>query len=123
MDIAPIKTPADHERALQEIERLWGAAPGSTDAKALDVLATLVDAYENEHYPVVDGDPVDVIKIHMELTGRRQRDLAALLGSASRASELLSRRRALTIEMAHKLHREWGIPAQALIVPYEIARA
>lgn len=123
MDIEPIKTQSDYERALRQAEALWGAEPGTPPARALDVLATLIDAYEREHYPVTAGEPVETITVHMEMTGRTQRDLSALLGSASRASELLNRKRSLTMEMAHKLHVEWGIPADALIVPYELKRA
>lgn len=123
MDIKPIKTAADHKAALRKIEELWGAKLGTPEDQLLDVLATLIDAYESEHYPIAESEPVDVIKVHMEMTGRSQRDLAALLGSASRASELLNRKRGLTMEMAYKLHKEWGIPSDALIVPYSLAIA
>ncbi|HEV7255976.1 MAG TPA: helix-turn-helix domain-containing protein [Mesorhizobium sp.] len=123
MDIRPIVTPEDHRRALTLIEKLWGADAHSRDGRVLDILATLVDAYEREHLPLDAADPVDILKTHMEMTGRNQKDLAALLGSPSRASEILNRRRALTIEMAYKLHRDWGIPAEALITPYELTRA
>lgn len=123
MNIEPITTTDDYERALRRVEELWGAKPGTPSARMLDVLATLIEAYEREHFPVINGNPIDTIKIHMEMTGRTQRDLAALLGSASRASELLNRKRSLTMEMAHKLHIEWGIPADALILPYELKRA
>lgn len=123
MDIHPVVTAEDHAAALREIERLWGAEPGTPDGNLLDVLVTLVEHYEDRRYPVEEADPIDTIKLHMEMTGRTQRDLSALLGSASRASELLNRRRSLTMEMAHKLHKEWGIPSDALIVPYKLARA
>jgi HTH-type transcriptional regulator/antitoxin HigA len=121
MDIAPIATAEDHENALRLIETLWGASPDSADGRMLDILATLVDAYERRHFPLADVDPIEVLKTHLEMTGRTQKDLAALFGSASRASEILNRRRALTIEMVYKLHREWGIPADALVAPYEHA--
>lgn len=123
MNVRPVVTAEDHAAALQEIERLWGAAPGTPEGDLLDVLVTLVEHYESRRYPLEEADPVEVIKIHMEMTGRTQRDLAALLGSPSRASELLNRKRSLTMEMAHKLHKQWGVPADALIVPYELARA
>lgn len=123
MDIRPIVTAEDHAAALREIERLWGAEPGTPEGDILDALVTLVEHYEDKRYPVEEADPVEVIRIHMEMTGRTQRDLSALLGSPSRASELLNRKRSLTLAMAHKLHKEWGIPADALIVPYELARA
>jgi HTH-type transcriptional regulator/antitoxin HigA len=120
MDIRAITTPADHSRALAEIERLWGAAPGSEDGERLDLLATLVEHYERTAYPLADSDPVETIRVHMEMTGKSQRDLATLFGSASRASEVLNRRRPLTIEMAYRLNSVWGIPAEALIRPYEL---
>lgn len=100
-----------------------GAEPGTADGNLLDVLATLIEAYEDEHYPIVDPDPVEVIATHMEMTGRTRRDLVALLGSPSRASEILNRKRPLTMEMVRRFHAEWGIPAAALIAPYELKRA
>lgn len=122
MTIKPIRTEEDHLRALAEIETLWGAERGTPDGDKLDVLITLVDRYEDEHYPVGSAHPIDTIKLHMEMTGRSQSDLAKLIGSASRASELLNRRRALTLDMVHKLHQEWGIPAACLVIPYELDR-
>lgn len=120
MDIEPVVTPADHEKALRQIERLWGARPGSPEGRLLDVLVTLVDAYERRRFPLDAADPVEIVKTHMEMTARSQADLARLLGSPSRASEVLNRRRALSIEMIRKLHRDWGIPAESLIEPYAI---
>ena len=124
-NIRPIKSNADYEWAIAEIARYFEnePEPDSPDGDRFDVLATLIEAYEDRHYPIAVPDPVEVIRGHMELTGRTQRDLSALLGSPSRASELLNRKRALTVAMAHKLHTEWGIPAEALIVPYELAHA
>lgn len=123
MDIRPILTAEDHKEALREIDRLWGARRGSSDARVLDVLVTLVDAYEARHFPIEAADPVEVIRTHMNLTGRTQDDLARLFESASRASEVLSKKRALTMEMARRLHKQWGIPAEVLIEPYELAHA
>lgn len=120
MQLRPLITPDDHTAALREIERLWGAAEGTEDGDKLDLLATLVERYEEQHFPVGEADPIEAIRIHMEMTGRSQRDLAALLGSASRASELLNKKRALTMDMAHRLHKEWKVPAEALIVPYQL---
>ena len=120
MDIRSITTPEDHSLALTEIKRLWGAAPGTEEGERLDLLATLVEHYERQAFPLADADPIKAIQIHMEMTGRTQADLAKLFGSASRASEVLHRRRALTMEMAHKLNTEWSIPAEALIRPYEL---
>jgi HTH-type transcriptional regulator/antitoxin HigA len=120
MDIRPLVTSDDHAAALREIERLWGAAVGTDDGNKLDLLATLVEYFEERNFPLGDADPVETIRIHMEMTGRTQRDLAKLLGSASRASELLNRKRSLTMDMAHKLHRTWKVPAEALITPYDL---
>jgi HTH-type transcriptional regulator/antitoxin HigA len=123
MDIRPVVTAEDHAAALREIARLWGAQPGTPEGDTLDVLVTLVEHYESKRFTLREANPVEAIRIHMEMTGRTQRDLAALLGSPSRASELMNRKRSLTLAMAHKLNKEWGIPADALIVPYELARA
>lgn len=120
MDIQPIRTDDDLSKAIAEIETLWGAERGTADGDKLDVLITLVDRYEDEHYPIGPAHPVDVLKMHMEMTGRRRADLASLIGSSSRASEVLNRRRALTLDMVHKLNRHWGIPAEYLVVPYEL---
>ncbi|WP_018897848.1 transcriptional regulator [Rhizobium sp. 2MFCol3.1] len=120
MDIQPIRTADDHAKALRAIEALWGAESGTPDGDKLDILITLVDRYEDEHFPIEAAHPIDVIKTHMDMTGRKQADLAALIGSASRASEILNRRRYLTIDMVHKLHKEWGIPADCLVLPYEL---
>ena len=121
MDIRPIRTDADHKAALAEIERLFSAEPGTPDGDRLDVLATLVERYEETRWPVPQGDPVEVIRFMMEQRGVGQSDLARLFGSASRASEVLNRKRALTMEMVWKLNREWHIPAELLVVPYDLA--
>lgn len=124
MDINPIKTDADHKNALKEIDRLWNAAEGSPEGDRLDVLVTLVEAYERKRWPIEEeGDPVEIILAHMDVTGRTQADLAKLLGSRSRASEILNRKRALTLEMIHRLHGEWGISADILIQPYKLHAA
>jgi|SRR5215217_2698777 len=121
MDIRPIRTDDDHAAAVAEIETLWGAAPDTTEGDRLDVLATLVSDYEDRRWPVPDADPVDAIRQSMEMEGRSQADLAVLLGSASRASEILRRKRSLTIPMIRVLAGEWRIPAETLVQPYKIA--
>lgn len=121
MEIRPIRTDADHEAAVREIEALWGAAPGTPDGDRLDVLITLVDAYEDRRWPLPAVDPVEAIKHSMAMEGRTQSDLAALLGSPARASEILRRKRALTLPMIWALHQQWRIPAEALVKPYERA--
>lgn len=123
MDIRPIRSPEDHAAALARIDALWGAEPGTDEGDMLDVLVDLVEHYEDRHFPIEPMEPVDLLRAHMEATGRSQADLARLFGSAPRASEILNRRRALTVEMIHKLSREWGIPADCLVRPYHLAVA
>ncbi len=123
MDIHPIVTDADHEAALRQIEELWGAEPGTAGAAALDALATLVQAYEEKRWPRQALDPIETLVASMQWNDRTQADLAQLLGSRSRASEILNRKRALTVDMIHKLQSEWGIPAELLIRPYKLDAA
>jgi HTH-type transcriptional regulator/antitoxin HigA len=118
MDIRPIRSEADHRSALAEIERLWDAPAGSAEADRLDVLAMLVEKFEERAFPIAEGDPIDAIRAHIELTGRARSELGELFGSRSRASEVLNRKRPLTVEMIHRLNRSWGIPAEVLIRPY-----
>lgn len=121
MDIRPIRTDEDHKNALREIERLWGADIGTPDGDKLDVLATLVEAYENTRWPVEPLDPVELIKAHMEASGLTQADLAEVLRSLPRASEILNRKRSLSMEMVHRLSEEWHLPADQLVRPYRLA--
>jgi HTH-type transcriptional regulator/antitoxin HigA len=117
MDIRPIRSEADYDAALKEIERYFDQepAPGSPEADRFDVLAALIGAYEQKHWPIEAPDAVSAIREVMALRHYTQSDLAILLGSRSRASEILNRRRQLTIEQARKLHREWRIPAESLL--------
>lgn len=119
MDIKPIKTDADHEAALREIEALWGAAEGSAEGDRLDVLATLVEAYEDRRWPVDELDPIEAIEAAMAHEGRSRADLAALIGK-SRASEVLRRKRALTLPMIRSIAREWHVPERLLIPEYAL---
>lgn len=123
MEIHPIRTEQQHAAALAEIDALWGAEEGTSAADRLSILTTLVDAYEHETFPLPAIDPVEAILARMDMEGYTRADLAVLVGSQSRASEILNRKRALTMEMAHKLHAEWKIPAELLITPYELKRA
>jgi HTH-type transcriptional regulator/antitoxin HigA len=123
MEIRPIISDLDHEAALKQIDRLWGAEPGTPEAATLDALATLVQAYEERRWPRERLDPIETIVASMQWNDRTQADLAALFGSRSRASEVLNRKRALTVEMIHKLQSEWGIPAELLIRPYKLDAA
>jgi HTH-type transcriptional regulator / antitoxin HigA len=119
--IRPIRNDADHKAALEEINRLWGAPAGSLAADRLEVLATLVDVYEDERWPVVEADPVEVLHHLLGDGGHTQAELAEIIGSRSRASEILSRKRALTIDMIDKICRAWRLPYSLLAVPYELA--
>jgi HTH-type transcriptional regulator/antitoxin HigA len=120
MTIRAIHNDDDHARAVAEIGRLWGAAPGTPEHDQLEVLGVLVAAYEEKRWPLPDADPVEAIKFRMEQASLTQADLARTIGSVSRASEILRRKRHLTIEMIWKLNREWRIPAESLIKPYEL---
>jgi HTH-type transcriptional regulator/antitoxin HigA len=119
MDLRPIKTEADYDWALKEIARYFDVQPqsGTADSDRFDVLSTLIEAYEDKHWAIDPPDPVDAIQYRMEQTGLGQADLARLLGSRSRASEIMRRKRPLTMEQALKLHEEWKIPAEALLKP------
>jgi HTH-type transcriptional regulator/antitoxin HigA len=119
MDIRPIHTEADYEWALGEIAPYFDSEPerGTPEADRFNVLAALIAAYEDKHWPIVASDPVSTVRETMALRGFAQADLATLLDSRSRASELLSRQRSITMAQAWKLHTEWGIPAEALIQP------
>jgi HTH-type transcriptional regulator/antitoxin HigA len=121
--IAPIKDEASHRVALIEIDRLWGAPEGTPEGDQLDVFMTLVDAYERMRWPVEDIDPIDAVKARMENAGRTRKEFEAIVGSSGRASEILNRRRHLTLAMIWKLAREWKIPADLLIQPYKLSRA
>jgi HTH-type transcriptional regulator/antitoxin HigA len=124
MDIRPIKTEADYDWAIQEIAVYFEhePAPGTEAAARFDVLAALIEHYEGQRWSIdLPMDPIDVIRFRMEQGGLTQTDLAQLLGSKSRASEVLSRRRRLTMEQASLLHRSWGIPAEALLPPVSAA--
>jgi HTH-type transcriptional regulator/antitoxin HigA len=115
MTTRPIHSEADHEAAMSRIAALWDARPGSPEHDELEVLAVLVSAYEDRRWPILPPDPVDAIKFHMEQNGLKQKDLAGAIGSVSRASEILSRRRPLTVEMIRAIHKQWGVPLESLI--------
>jgi HTH-type transcriptional regulator/antitoxin HigA len=122
MEIHPIKNDDDHSAALREIEKLWGATPGTDDGDKLDILVTLIEKYEERRWPDADAsDPVDLLIYAIEELGHTQAELAELLGSRSRASEVLNRRRALTVDMIHKISHAWKIPADLLVRPSRVA--
>jgi HTH-type transcriptional regulator/antitoxin HigA len=126
VEISPIRTDDDHRAALAAIEVCWGAPEGSEEGDKLDVLLALVELYEARRWPIAIGDdldPIDVLQYSIDELGHTQTELAELLGSRSRASEVLSRRRALTVEMIHKIAEAWKIPAELLVRPYKVERA
>lgn len=115
INIKPIKTKKDHAAALRQIEALWDAPPKTKEAELLEVLAILVDEYENRHFPIEAPDPVEAIKYRMEQLSLSQQDLAKYLGGKNRVSEVLNRKRPLTLKMIKALYQHLHIPAEALL--------
>ena len=121
MEIRPIRTEVDYEAAMAEIERLFDAAPDSPEGDRLDVLTTLVEAYEAQHYPIPGPDPVEAIKYTMESRGLSRADLEPFIGSRARVAEVLNRKRPLSLSMIRRLHAGLGVPADVLVRPYPVA--
>jgi len=120
MLLRPIRNEEDYETALKEIEALWVAEAGTADADRLDILVLLVEAYEAEHYPIPAPDPIELILHVMDARGLTRRDLEPYLGSRARVSEILNRRRPLSLEMIRKLQAGLDLPADILVQPYEV---
>jgi len=118
MEIRPIKTEKDYEEALAEIEQLFDATPETPDGDRLEVMMTLVEVYEDEHYNIPDPDPVEAINYYMESRGLTRKDLEPYIGTRARVSEVLNRKRPLTLRMIRRLNSELGISADVLIAPY-----
>ncbi len=116
-EIRPIRSEQDYERAIAEVDRHWGAEVGTAEGDRLDVLATLIDAYEAEHYPIDPPDPIEAIKFRMEQQGLTRRDLEDIIGTRTRIAEVLNRKRGLSIGMIRRLHQRLGISAEVLIQP------
>jgi HTH-type transcriptional regulator/antitoxin HigA len=116
-EVRPIRSKRDHAAALKEVERLWGAKAGTRDGDRLDVLVTLIEAYEEEHYPIDPPDPIKAIKFRMEQQGLTRRDLEEIIGTRTRIAEVLNRKRGLSIAMIRRLNERLGIPAEVLIRP------
>jgi HTH-type transcriptional regulator/antitoxin HigA len=116
-EVKPIRSRRNYEAALKEVERLWGTKAGTRDGDRLDVLATLIDAYEAVHYPMDPPDPIEAIKFRMEQQGLTRRDLEELIGTRTRIAEILNRKRGLSISMIRRLHERLGISAEVLIRP------
>ncbi|HLV81022.1 MAG TPA: transcriptional regulator [Chthonomonadaceae bacterium] len=120
MEVRPIRTEEDHRAALEEIECLWNAPPGSPAEDRLDVLVTLVDAYEAQHHPILPPDPIEAVRYYMESRGITRRDLEESIGYQGRVAEVLNRKRPLTLNMIRRLHARLGLPADVLIQPYPL---
>ena len=123
MDIRPIRTKADYRAALKEVERLWDAEPGTPDGDRVDVLVTLIEAYEATHYPIPAPDPIAAVEFMMEQKGLTRRDLERAIGRRGRVSEVLNRKRPLTLPMVRELSALLQIPAEVLIQPYHTRSA
>lgn len=119
MEIKPIKNESDYQAVLAEIEQLFESTPDTPDGDRLDVLTTLVEAYEEKHYSLPLPNPIEAILYHMESRGLTRRDLEPYIGSRARVSEVLNRKRPLTMEMIRNLHRGLGIAAEVLIQSYQ----
>jgi HTH-type transcriptional regulator/antitoxin HigA len=122
MHLKPIKTDADHESALKEIERLWEAEEGTADSDRLEILSTLVEAYEEAHFPMDLPDPIEAIKFRLEQQGEDKRALIGIIGNRTRVYEVLRRDRALSLTMIRQLNERLKIPAEILIRPVRTRR-
>ncbi len=120
VEVRPIKSEADYEETLAEIEKLFDAKPGTPEADRLGILTVLVEDYEDQHYPIPLPDPVEAIRYYLESRGLTRKDLESHLGSRARISEILNRKRPLSLEMIRRLHESLGIPAEVLIQSYEV---
>ncbi len=115
MEVKPIRTKADHRATLKEIETLMSAQKETPEGERLDVLVTLVEAWERKRYPMKMPDPIEAIKFRMEQSGLAPKDLVPMMGQLNRVYEVLNRKRPLTLSMIQRLHRDLGIPAESLI--------
>jgi HTH-type transcriptional regulator/antitoxin HigA len=115
MTIKPIKTERDYQKALKEIEKLWDAKPNTAKGDRLEVLVTLVEAYEQKHYRIDPPDPIEAIKFRMEQLEVKPSDLADILGGRNRVSEILNKKRKLTVQMMRSLRKRLAIPAESLL--------
>jgi HTH-type transcriptional regulator/antitoxin HigA len=120
MDIRPIKTEQDYHAALAEVEILFDALRDTPEGDRLEMLTTLIEAYEAQHHEILPPDPIEAIVYHLESRGLTRRDLETYIGGRGRVSEVLNRKRPLTLEMIRALHTGLGIPAETLIQPYPL---
>ena len=122
-ELKPIRTKADYDSALAEVEVLWGSRSGTPKGDRLDILATLIEAYEAKHFPMDPPDPIEAILFRMEQQGISRKDLESMIGTRARVAEVLNRKRGLSIEMIRQLHTKLGISAEVLIRPSRQSRA
>jgi HTH-type transcriptional regulator/antitoxin HigA len=115
MNIKPIKTEQDYQAILKEIQKLWDSEPNTPAGDRFEILVTLVESYESKHYPIDPPDPIEAIKFRMEQQGLGPSDLALILGGRNRVSEILSRKRPLTLRMIRNLHDKLNIPFESLL--------
>lgn len=123
MDIRPIRNKTDYRAALKDVERLWEAEPGTPDGDRVDVLVTLIEAYEAKHFPIAAPDPIAAIEFMMEQKGLNRRNLEPAIGSRGRVSEVLTRKRPLTLPMVRALSALLDIPVDVLVQPYSVRSA
>lgn len=122
MQLKPVKTKADHESALREIEKLWGAKEGTADGDRLEILTTLVEVYEEAHFPMDMPDPIEAIKFRLEQQGEDKKALIGIIGNRTRVYEVLRRDRALSLTMIRQLNQKLKIPAEILIRPVRVRK-
>ncbi|GAB4524257.1 MAG: type II toxin-antitoxin system HigA family antitoxin [Pleurocapsa sp.] len=122
MELRPIKTESDYQNALQEIERLFDAEPNSQEYNRLDILTTLVEAYEQKHYPIEAPDAISAILYYLESRGLSEQDLAVSIGNKQEVTEILNKQRPLTLDIIRRLNQDFNIPAEILIQPYSLEK-
>jgi HTH-type transcriptional regulator / antitoxin HigA len=120
-NLQPIRNHEDHKMALQEIERLFDAEQGTPEFDQLEILVTLVEAYEDKHEPILPPEPIEAILYYLESRGLTRKDLELSMGTQDRVTAILDRKSPLTLEIIRQLHHQLGIPAQVLIQPYSLA--
>lgn len=123
MELRPIKTESDYQNALTEIEKLFDAKPDSPELDRLDILTTLVEAYEQQHHPIDAPDPISAILYYLEARGLSDRDLAASMGDTEQVTAILNRQQPLNLDIIRRLNQDFGIPAEVLIKPYSLEKA
>ncbi len=122
MKLHPIKTELDYQNALQEIEQLFDAEPNSPECDRLDILTTLVEAYEQKHFPIEAPDPIEAILYYLEARGLCDRDLESSIGNSEQVTAILNKQQPLTLDVIRRLNKDLGLPAEILIQPYSLIK-